>query len=73
MAGPGAPGRRRLLSAHKPHGTTAIHSIGEGHRTWVDSLPDFLVPTTVEENGQAVTRMLPVDKSRIFPYAYRHS
>ncbi|WP_258036610.1 tyrosine-type recombinase/integrase [Streptomyces sp. SM10] len=56
-----------------PHGTKAINSISEGHRTWVDSLPDFLVPTTVEENGQTVTRMLPFDKSRIFPYAYRHS
>ncbi len=54
-------------------GIKAIHSIGEGHRTWVDALPDFLVPTTVEERGQAVTRMLPFDKSRIFPYAYRHS
>ncbi|MEU9083335.1 site-specific integrase [Streptomyces sp. NPDC048357] len=56
-----------------PHGTKAIHSIGEGHRAWVDSLPDFLVPTNVEEQGQAVTRMLPFDKSRIFPYTYRHS
>ncbi|MFG3545681.1 tyrosine-type recombinase/integrase [Streptomyces clavifer] len=27
----------------------------------------------MEENGQAVTRMLPFDKSRISPYAYRHS
>ncbi|MGV9343120.1 tyrosine-type recombinase/integrase [Streptomyces sp. NPDC003688] len=56
-----------------PYGTKAIHSIGEGHRTWVDALPDFLVPITVEEDGQPVTRMLPFDKSRIFPYAYRHS
>ncbi|GEC02713.1 hypothetical protein SSP24_03680 [Streptomyces spinoverrucosus] len=55
-----------------PHGTKAIHSIGEGHRTWVDALPDFLVPTTVEEDGQTVT-LLPFDKGRIFPYAYRHS
>lgn len=53
--------------------TKPIHSIGEGHRTWVNSLPDFPVPVTVEESGQAVTRMLPFDKSRIFPYAYRHS
>lgn len=37
------------------------------------ALPDFLVPTTVEENGQPITRMLPFDKTRIFPYAYRHS
>ncbi|WP_405475313.1 tyrosine-type recombinase/integrase [Streptomyces sp. NBC_00009] len=68
-------GELKLLPSMRanPHGTKAIHSIGEGHRTWVDSLPDFLVPTTVEENGQAVTRMLPFDKSRIFPYAYRHS
>ncbi|MGW2137651.1 tyrosine-type recombinase/integrase [Streptomyces sp. NPDC001773] len=68
-------GELKLLPSMRanPHGTKAIHSIGEGHRTWVDALPAFLVPTTVEENGQLVTRMLPFDKSRIFPYAYRHS
>lgn len=67
-------GELKLLPSMRgnPHGTKAIHSIGEGHRTWVDSLPDFLVPTTVEENGQPVTHMLPFDRSRIFPYAYRH-
>lgn len=73
---PGTPvGELKLLPSMRanPHGTKAIHSIGEGHRTWVDALPDFLVPTTVQENGQTVTRMLPFDKSRIFPYAYRHS
>ncbi|MFI5628701.1 hypothetical protein ACIA8E_04780 [Streptomyces sp. NPDC051664] len=68
-------GELKLLPSMRanPHGTKAIHSIGEGHRTWVDALPDFLVPTTVEENRQAVTRLLPFDKSRNFPYAYRHS
>ena len=55
-----------------PHGTKAIHSIGEGHRQWVDALPDFLVPATVQEDGRPVTRMLPFDKARIYPYAYRH-
>jgi hypothetical protein len=65
----------KLLPATKknPRGTKAIYSISEGHRTWVDSLPDFLVPVTVEEGGEPVTRLLPFDKTRIFPYAYRHT
>lgn len=65
----------KLLPAARknPRGTKAIYSISEGHRTWVDSLPDFLVPVTVEEAGEPVTRLLPFDKSRIFPYAYRHT
>ncbi|MFE3250991.1 tyrosine-type recombinase/integrase [Streptomyces sp. NPDC059209] len=72
---PGTPaGELKLLPSPRanPHGTKAIDSIGEGHRKWVDSLPDLLVPTLVEEEGQPVTRMLPFDKARIFPYAYRH-
>lgn len=43
------------------------------HREWVRSLPDFLVPTRVEVEGEPVTKMLPFDKSRIFLYAYRHT
>ncbi|MFJ4917184.1 MULTISPECIES: tyrosine-type recombinase/integrase [unclassified Streptomyces] len=43
------------------------------HRTWVDSLPDFLVPTVVTVKGRQVTQMLPFDKVKIFPYAYRHT
>jgi hypothetical protein len=67
-------GELKLLPSRRanPHGTKVIDSIGEGHRARVNSLPDFLVPTKVEGNGQPVTRMLPFDKSRIFPWACRH-
>jgi HPt (histidine-containing phosphotransfer) domain-containing protein len=66
----------KLMPATKknPRGTKAIYSISEGHRSWVDSLPDFLVPIIVEEEGgEPVTRLMPFDKTRIFPYAYRHT
>ncbi|MFM9369188.1 tyrosine-type recombinase/integrase [Streptomyces sp. Da 82-17] len=43
------------------------------HRAWVDSLPEFLVPTVVTVEGRQVTKMLPFDKAKIFPYAYRHT
>ncbi|MFG2368857.1 tyrosine-type recombinase/integrase [Streptomyces mirabilis] len=43
------------------------------HRAWVDSLPEFLVPTVVTIEGRQVTKMLPFDKAKIFPYAYRHT
>ncbi|MEU7688634.1 hypothetical protein AB0B67_45690, partial [Streptomyces spectabilis] len=56
-----------------PHGTKAIYSISEGHRTWVDSLPDLLVPVTMQDGTGPVTRLLPFDKARIYPYAYRHT
>ncbi|MFE2871698.1 tyrosine-type recombinase/integrase [Embleya sp. NPDC059259] len=58
-----------------PDGTrAATHSwITARHRIWVDSLPEILVPTVVEVAGERVTRMLPFDKRRIFPYAYRHT
>ncbi|MEU5193859.1 site-specific integrase [Streptomyces scabiei] len=56
-----------------PEGTKPIGSIGDAHRVWVDSLPDIMMPVVVEADGQLVTKMLPFDKSRIFPYAYRHS
>jgi len=62
------PGTRK-----NPRGTKAVGSISEGHRSWVDSLTDFLVPVTVEEQGEPGTRLLPFDKTRIFPYAYRHT
>jgi integrase len=47
--------------------------VGRRHRDWVAGLPDMVVPTVVEENGKQVTKMLPFDKKRIFPYAYRHT
>ncbi|MFD8340545.1 hypothetical protein ACFV42_49415 [Streptomyces solisilvae] len=56
-----------------PHGTKPIGYAGDAHRDWVDSLPDFLVPVVVEVNGQQNTQILPFDKSKIFPYAYRHT
>lgn len=43
------------------------------HRRWVDSLPDCAVPTVIEQEGRAVTKMLPFDKTKIFLYAYRHT
>ncbi|MET9088505.1 tyrosine-type recombinase/integrase [Streptomyces sp. NPDC004237] len=56
-----------------PQGTKPIGSIGDAHRAWVDALPDIMMPVVVEADGQLVTKMLPFDKSKIFPYAYRHS
>ncbi|MFB8142114.1 tyrosine-type recombinase/integrase [Streptomyces parvus] len=58
-----------------PAGTKATTSnwVASRHRAWVDSLPEILVPTVVEVDGQRITRMLPFDKSKIFPYAYRHT
>ncbi|MGH3791273.1 MAG: tyrosine-type recombinase/integrase, partial [Pseudonocardiaceae bacterium] len=43
------------------------------HRRWVDGLPDLVAPIVVEVDGRTVTRTLPFDKTRIFPYAYRHT
>ncbi|MGW0868847.1 tyrosine-type recombinase/integrase [Streptomyces sp. NPDC002611] len=43
------------------------------HRVWVDALPDIVVPTQVIIDGKTVTKLLPFDKTRIFPYAYRHT
>ncbi|WP_030767149.1 MULTISPECIES: tyrosine-type recombinase/integrase [unclassified Streptomyces] len=43
------------------------------HRAWVDALPDFLVPTVIEVEGKRVTKLLPFDKAKIYPYAYRHT
>ncbi|MGX1566098.1 tyrosine-type recombinase/integrase [Streptomyces sp. NPDC055509] len=58
-----------------PHGRKPIGAgwLSGRHREWIQSLPEFLVPTRVEINGQQITKMLPFDKSSIFPYAYRHT
>ncbi|MEV5511311.1 site-specific integrase [Streptomyces orinoci] len=58
-----------------PDGTKALdhERITERHRSWVDSLPDVFVPITIERDGKRVTEMLPFDKAKIFPYAYRHT
>ncbi|MFG2515500.1 tyrosine-type recombinase/integrase [Streptomyces sp. NPDC048584] len=58
-----------------PDGTKPVSDgwISDAHRNWVNSLPDFLVPTVVLRDGERVTEMLPYDKANIFPYAYRHT
>ncbi|MFF2148624.1 hypothetical protein [Kitasatospora sp. NPDC058190] len=56
-----------------PEGKKAITTISDPHRAWVDSLPEFLVPVVVQEEGQQQLRLKPFDKSKIFLYAYRHS
>ncbi|WP_433257434.1 tyrosine-type recombinase/integrase [Streptosporangium sp. CA-135522] len=48
-------------------------TIDRRHRAWVSSLSPLLVPTTVEVEGERVTKLLPFDKKKIFPYAYRHT
>ncbi|MCX2927947.1 tyrosine-type recombinase/integrase [Streptomyces sp. NEAU-W12] len=58
-----------------PDGRKSISAdwVSGRHRTWVDSLPEILVPTAVETDGRTETRMLPFDKRRIYLYAYRHT
>ncbi|WP_369780019.1 hypothetical protein [Streptomyces sp. R33] len=60
-------------SVSNPAGTKPISGIWDQHRAWVTILPEFLVPVEVEEDGQPVIKMLPFDKRKVFPYAYRHS
>lgn len=66
--------RLRLLPRPKtnPEGTKPLVDISTHHRTWVNSLPDLLVPIIVTDGDTRVTRLVPFDKTRIFPYAYRH-
>ncbi|WP_433635516.1 tyrosine-type recombinase/integrase [Nocardia sp. CA-120079] len=58
-----------------PHGHKAITDgwVCARHREWVDSLPDIMVTTTEIIDGKKVTKMVPFDKSKIFPYVYRHT
>ncbi|AZM57928.1 hypothetical protein DMA15_27140 [Streptomyces sp. WAC 01529] len=58
-----------------PHGTKSMSAdwVSSQHRAWVNSLPDFFLPTVVDESGERVTKMLPFDKTKIFLYAYRHT
>lgn len=62
-------------STRNPHGRRAITDswVTERHRKWVNTLPDVVVPTVVEADGKPTTKMLPFDKQRIFPQAYRHT
>ncbi|MET9210104.1 hypothetical protein ABZW38_33880 [Streptomyces bacillaris] len=68
------PTRLRLLPRPKsnPEGNKPLSDISGYHRTWVRSLPDLLVPVVVIEEDRRITQMVPFDKTRIFPYAYRH-
>ncbi|MEV0494475.1 hypothetical protein [Streptomyces atratus] len=68
-------GKLKLLASPvaNPGGTKPSGSIGDAHRARVDALPDIMMPVVVEVEGQLVTKMLPFDKSKIFPYAYQHS
>jgi integrase len=59
--------------ARNPDGRRAIAGITEQHRSWVRALPDMTVSVTVDADGQAVRQMLPFDKAKIYPYAYRHT
>jgi integrase len=67
----------KLLPSNRtnPHGTKTfgIGWLTDLHRAWVACLPELLVPAVVEENGRRITRMLPFDKAKIFPHAYRHT
>lgn len=56
-----------------PEGKKSIALFSDTHRNWVDSLPEFLIPIVVHDNGEPTTKMLPFDKSKIFTYAYRHT
>ncbi|MFZ4302658.1 tyrosine-type recombinase/integrase [Streptomyces cinereoruber] len=65
-----------LPAAHvNPDGTkgTTGSWLSSQHRAWVDSLPAFMVPVVVEVDGQRITKQLPFDKGKVFPYAYRHT
>ncbi|MER0484615.1 hypothetical protein ABR737_40890 [Streptomyces sp. Edi2] len=68
------PTRLKLLPRVRinPEGTKPLTDISSAHRTWVDVLPDFLVPVIAVEGDTRVTQLEPFDKKRIFPYAYRH-
>ncbi|GGQ66955.1 tyrosine-type recombinase/integrase [Streptomyces asoensis] len=68
------PARLRLLPRPKvnPEGTKPLAEISSYHRAWVKSLPDLLVPVVVSADDARLTQLVPFDKTRIFPYAYRH-
>jgi integrase len=61
--------------SRNPHGRRSITAgaMTYRHREWVRVLPDVSVPTVVEIDGTPTTKMLPFDKKKIFPYAYRHT
>ncbi|UWE11927.1 site-specific integrase [Actinacidiphila bryophytorum] len=69
------PGELKLLPSPvtNPEGKKSITTIGDPHRAWVDSLPDFLISVVVLKDGQPQLQVVPYDKAKVFPYAYRHS
>ncbi|MEU4420992.1 site-specific integrase [Actinoplanes sp. NPDC024001] len=71
------PEKLKLLPSPvmNPNGHKAITAewVTSRHRDWIDHLPDITVQTHVEEHGKAVTKMLPFEKGRIHPHAYRHT
>lgn len=68
-------GKLKLLPSPvaNPEGKKSIGTIYDQHRAWVGALPDIMIPIVVEIDGKSATQLLPFDKSKIFPYAYRHS
>ncbi len=58
-----------------PHGSKGLKdgTLAARQRQWVDAMPDIKVPMTVQIDGKNETKMVPFDKGRIFPYAYRHT
>lgn len=69
-----APARLKLLPRPRtnPEGAKTYKDIATAHREWVASLPDLVVPLVTTEVGTQGTHLVPFDKARIFPYAYRH-
>ena len=60
----------------KPPRPQADHralGVGSPPRAWISALPEVHVATSVEIHGKPAATMLPFDKMRIFPYAYRHT
>jgi integrase len=75
---PGTPDPQLwLLPAETRNPAGRRHMAGDRitncHRDWVNALPDIAVPTAVSIEGSLVTKMLPFDREKIFPYAYRHT
>lgn len=67
---PDAPAKKLKLFPSvvaNPDGTKAASSewLTDRHRAWVKTLPDILVPTVVEVEGERVTKMLPFDRNKI--------
>lgn len=58
-----------------PHGRKGLYdgTLQARHRQWVDALPDVNVPMAVHIDGKVDMKLIPFDKARIFPHAYRHT